>query len=265
MLSPDEILRGWMCEDLRNRIAINPKDLSVMVYIPAGEVEIGDDARGDRPRHQVALSGYWVGVFAVTNYQYARFVGQTRNRPPNESNWTGAPPRWEGLRVPPGFFDHPVVCVSWEDARAYAEWAGGQLPSEAQWEKAARGPKGLIYPWGEGWDPGRCRNSASSGREMTCAVTGYARGVSGYGTYNQSGNVLEWCADWYAGDYYPRSPAADPAGPSEGELRVRRGGGWRNSDADDFRATCRDGRDPKFRYGNLGFRIVRTATTMKFA
>lgn len=259
MLALDRILKHWMREDLRNRIAFNPKDLSVMVHIPAGEIEMGDDARNDRPSHRLFLTDYWISVYAVSNFQYARFVGQTRNRPPNKSNWSGAPALWEGLYVPPGFFDHPVVCVSWDDARAYAEWAGGQLPSEAQWEKAARGPKGLIYPWGDRWDPGRCRNSASSGREMTCAVTGYSRGVSGFGTYNQSGNVLEWCADWYAEDYYRESPAEDPVGPSEGELRVRRGGGWRNTDADDFRATCRDGRDPKFRYGNLGFRIVRTA------
>ncbi len=254
----NQLLTNWMRDGLRNRIAVNIKDASVMVYVPEGEIEMGDGEKVDRPRHRVFLSGYWIGVYAINNVQYARFVGPTRNRPPNVSNWISAPAVWQGLRVLPEFFDHPVVCVSWDDAHAYAKWMGASLPSEAQWEKAARGPKGLLYPWGDRWEAGRCRNSASRGQETTCAVSGYPRGVSGYGTYNQSGNVLEWCADWYAEGYYGQSPAQDPVGPGEGELRVRRGGGWRNTDADDFRATSRDGRDPNFRYGNLGFRIVRT-------
>ena len=88
-----------------------------------------------------------------------------------------------------------VTHVSWDDARAYAEWAEGALPTEAQWEKAARGPKGGIYPWGDDWDPTRCRHSKNRGDETTYSVSAYPEGVSGYGTYNQAGNVYEWCAD----------------------------------------------------------------------
>jgi len=255
----NRLLTDWMRDWIRNRVAVNPKDGSVMVYVPAGEVELGDGARPDRPKRRVFVSPYWISVYAVNNAQYGRFVAKTKHRPPDDSNWSGAPAVWRGMRMPGGMLDHPVVCVSWDDAKAYADWAGCELPSEAQWEKAARGPAGFVYPWGERWDASRCRSSDSRGRETTCPVGAYPRGVSGYGTYNQSGNVLEWCADWYAEDYYAGSPAQDPVGPVSGNRRVRRGGGWRNSDADDFRATYRDCRDPAFRYGNLGFRIVKPA------
>ncbi len=246
-----------MREGLRNRIAVNALDGSVMVYVPEGHIDIGDDGKSDRPKHRVLLSAFWISVYTVSNAQYGRFVVKAKHRPPDVSNWSGAPPLWKGMRMSGDAVVHPVACVSWDDAQAYAKWAGCELPTEAQWEKAARGPKGVIYPWGDNWDAGRCRNSGSRGRQTTCPVAGYPRGVSGYGTYNQSGNVLEWCADWYAEDYYRHSPPGDPLGPPSGVARVRRGGGWRNSDPDDFRATYRDSCAPAFRYGNLGFRIVK--------
>lgn len=257
MLSLNELLTGWMRDKVRNRIAVNAKDGSVMVFIPDGEAEIGDGEKADRPKRRVSLSGYWISVYAVTNAQYGRFVAHTKHRPPDDSNWSAAPSIWRGMRMPQAALVHPVACVSWDDAQAYAEWAGCELPTEAQWERAARGPKGLVYPWGDHWDESRCRNGGSRGPEMTSPAASYPRGVSGYGTYNQSGNVQEWCADWYDEGYYIDAPLRDPPGPSTGTLRVRRGGGWRNTDPDDFRATCRDARDPSFRYGNLGFRLFR--------
>ena len=151
-----------------------------------------------------------------------------------------------------------MVCVSWGDAIAYAKWAGCALPTEAQWEKAARGPAGLIYPWGNDWDEGQCRNDANKGNETTSPVFGYPGGVSGYGTYNQSGNVWEWCADWYDGGYYGQSPGRDPRGPEGGADRVNRGGGWWNGFPGLFRGAHRDWHDPGYRYVNLGFRLVRT-------
>jgi len=261
-MSPlNQLLTDWLHDRVRNRVAVNARDGSVMVYVPAGEVEIGDDQRPDRPKHRVFVSAYWISVYAVNNTQYGRFVAKAKHRPPDDSNWSAAPAVWRGVRMPGHLLDHPVVCVSWEDAKDYAEWAGCELPTEAQWEKAARGPRGFLFPWGDRWDASRCRNSTSRGRETTCPVAAYPRGVSGYGTYNQSGNVLEWCADWYAEDFYNRSPPSDPAGPLNGERRVQRGGGWRNSEIDDFRATYRDCRQPAFRYGNLGFRLVKRAPT----
>jgi formylglycine-generating enzyme required for sulfatase activity len=117
----------------------------------------------------------------------------------------------------------------------------------------------LIYPWGNAWDPSRCRNDGNRGDETTIAVSGYASGVSGYGTYQQSGNVWEWCSDRYDEDYYRSSSARDPGGPSGGSTRVSRGGCWWIDDPAYFRAAYRYGYSPGFRIDNLGFRLARTA------
>lgn len=241
---------------LRNRLAVNAKDGSVMVYVPAGEFEMGDGRENDCPKHWVSLSAYWIGVYSVTNAQYLRFVEATGHRVPDQAGF--GTPVWKGRSYPPEKADHPVVCVSWEDAVAYAKWAGCALPTEAQWERAARGPRGLIYPWGNDWDAGQCRNDKNKGNETTCPVWGYPGGVSAYGTYNQSGNVLEWCADWYDGGYYGRSPKQDPLGPEGGSIRVFRGGSWWGGDPGDYRGAGRDRDGPGSRGGGRGFRLVRT-------
>jgi len=151
-----ELLQRWMREGLQNRIAVNARDGSVLVYVPAGAFEMGsvegEGGSDERPRHRVELSGYWIGVYAVSNGQYLKFVEATGHRAPDQSNWTEAPAIWRGKSFPPEKADHPGVCVSWEDAVAYAQWAGCELASEAQWEKACRGPLGLEYPWGSGWE-----------------------------------------------------------------------------------------------------------------
>ena len=153
-----------------------------------------------------------------------------------------------------------MVCVSWEDAQAYARWAGCELASEAQWERACRGPLGYAYPWGEAWEEHRCRHAGNNGNETTSAVYGYPTGVSGYGTYNQSGNVWEWCTDWYADTYGATSPTEDPAGPATGSARVRRGGSWGRDGPDGCRAAYRRWNSPGNRYVYQGFRLVRTAS-----
>jgi formylglycine-generating enzyme required for sulfatase activity len=233
-------------------LAVNPRDGSVLVHIPEGEFEMGSAAGeghdDERPRHRVKLKGYWIGVHAVTNAQYASFVKATVRTGPGQ---------WEQA----GEADHPAVNVSWDDAQAYAEWAGCALASEAQWERACRGPKGLGYPWGEDWDQSRCRNDRNKGSQTTCAVYDYPKGASGYGTLNQSGNVWEWVADWYDEKYYEKSPTEDPAGPGQGAARVYRGGGWDGADPGYFRAAYRDWSDPGYRSGvPLGFRLVRAAS-----
>jgi formylglycine-generating enzyme required for sulfatase activity len=253
-----DMLRQWGMEELRHRLAVNRKDGSVMVYIPSGEFEMGDERDKDCPKHTVSLSDYWIGVYAVTNAQYLQFVEATGHRVPDHADW--GTPVWKGRSFPAEKADHPVVCVSWEDALAYANWAGGELPTEAQWEKAARGPAGLIYPWGNEWDPSRCRHAGNKGNDATCPVFGYPGGLSGYGTYNQSGNVWEWCADWYAKDYYRQSPARDPRGPAGGSYRSYRGGCWWNDDPEWFRGAYRSWYGPGLRFVHQGFRLVRPAS-----
>jgi len=229
-------------------LAVNAKDGSVLIRIPAGEYEMGDGKDGDCPAHKVWVGEYWIGVYCVTNGQYGRFVRETKHREPDNEIWKEA-----------GKKDHPVTDVSWEDCVAYGKWAGLELPSEAQWEKACRGPMGLIYPWGGEWDQGKCRNDKNKGSEQTAGVSGYPLGVSGYGTYQQSGNVWEWCADWYESDYYKKSPARDPRGPETGSLRVLRGGCWWGGVASGFRGARRGSLVPGGRSGIRGFRLVRNS------
>ena len=241
----------------RSRLAINAKDGTILVRIPAGKFEMGDGEDSDCPKHVVELSEYWIAVHCVTNRQYGRFVKETKHRPPEEADF--GDPVWKSGRCPEEKLDHPVVCVSWDDCAAYAEWAGLRLPTEAQWEKAARGPGGLIYPWGEEWDASKCRNDKNKGIGKTAEVWGYAEGASGYGTVQQSGNVWEWCADWYEGDYYGKSPKKDPTGPQRGSFRVYRGGGWGSVDASIFRGAYRFRNGPGYRVDDLGFRLARNS------
>jgi formylglycine-generating enzyme required for sulfatase activity len=235
----------WEC-----RLAVNAKDGTLLVWIPAGEFEMGDGKDTDCPKHRVYLEGYWMGVYCVTNGQYGRFVAEGKGREPDNQRWKD-----KALAM------HPVVNVSWDDSVAYGKWAGLGLPSEAQWEKACRGPKGLIYPWGNEWDEKRCRNDKNKGSETTAVVGGYAMGVSGYGTYQQSGNVWEWCADWYGDKYYTEPGAGkNPTGPATGSNRVFRGGSWGNGDASIFRGAIRSIGAPARRADCRGFRLVRMAS-----
>ena len=255
-----EILRelGQGRYRIEHPLAVNARDGSVMVYVPEGEFTMGDGKDKDCPKHRATLSAYWIGVYAVTNAQYLRFVETTGHRVPDHSDWNSAPAIWKGRGFPPEKADHPVVCVSWDDATAYAKWSGCALPTEAQWEKAARGPGGLIYPWGNDWDANKCRQSENHGNEMTSAVSGYPQGVSEYGTYGQSGNVWEWCADWYDSGYYAQSPARDPRrGPKGSSDLSRRGGCWWLNGPASVRGARRSGCDPGNGHADLGFRLVR--------
>ena len=228
-------------------LVVNEKDGSVLIEVPAGEFEMGDGKDSDCPKHRVHLDRYWIGIYCVSNRQYERFVRETGHRAPNNSRWK------EALNA-----DHPVTDVSWDDGGAYAKWAGCVLATEAQWEKAARGLKGLIYPWGNEWDQKKCRNDQNKGNEQTSVVWGYGVGSSGYGTYNQSGNVWEWTADWYGDDYYGKSSEENPRGPERGSVLVPRGGCWWFGVASIFRGANRDWFVPAFRFVFLGFRLART-------
>jgi len=237
----------------------NLQDGAPMCHIPAGEFEMGDGRESNCPAHRVNLSAYWIGMYPVTNAQYLRFVEATGHRPPDMVDW--GEPVWHGCDFPADKADHPVVCVDWGDANAYAAWAGARLPTEAEWEKAARGPDGRLYPWGNRWDPTVCHHSGnrSGGDETTCSVYDYKDGASGYQVFGMAGNIWEWCSDWYDVTYYLSSPQVDPQGPETGWDRVNRGGCWGGDGPACFRAAYRGVSDPGDRRAHLGFRLVRPA------
>lgn len=228
--------------------SINPIDSAVMVWVPSGWFQMGaniNDAYSGLMR-KVYLDGYWIYKHEVTVAQYQAFC--------LESGKEMAPaPSW-GWSI-----DHPIVNISWFDMADYAKWAGVSLPTEAQWEKAARGTDGRIYPWGNIWDPTKC-NEVTIGPKRTQPVGSYPAGASPYGCMDMAGNVIEWCADWYAKDYDSNAPVKNPSGPADGIFRVMRGGTWHFSFEGDFRSFYRfpSNIDPTNRTDDLGFRCTKT-------
>jgi formylglycine-generating enzyme required for sulfatase activity len=226
---------------------INPKDGAEMILIPAGEFIMGSDKSKDgmaqdneQPQRKVYLDGYYIYKYEVTVSQYRKFYQETkRQMMPLAPSWG-----WQD--------NHPVVNVTWDDAKAYCDWAGVQLPTEAQWEKAARGTDGRIYPWGNEWDNSKY-NNINTGPGQTAPVGSYPQGASPYGVMDLAGNVWEWCADWYDGNYYASAPDRNPQGPASGALRLVRGGSW-NVDHYYARAAARIGNDPYVRLNDRGFR-----------
>ncbi len=191
-----------------------------MLIIPAGPFVRGDDAgrfADSGPARTITLSAYQIDRFEVTNAAYRACVEAGACRPPVN----------RGRFDSPAFDQHPVVYVDWNRATEYCAWAGKRLPSEAEWEKAARGDDGRLWPWGEEFD-GTKLNSAAAGLRDTTTVGSFREGDSPYGVADLAGNVWEWVADFYSAGYYARSPDADPPGPSSGAERVLRGGGFAN-------------------------------------
>jgi formylglycine-generating enzyme required for sulfatase activity len=225
-----------------------PPVAEMMVEIPAGEFTMGNDAGdGDeQPAHTVTLEAFEIDMFEVNNADFARFVEetgyQTEAEKAGESGWRA---------YAEGKDTHPVVKVTWNDADAYCQWAGKRLPTEAEWEKAARGEEGLIYPWGNEWDPAQA-NTKEGGLRGTVAVGSFPGGASPYGVFDMAGNVWEWMADWY-------QPYPDSAYQSEyfGEkFKVTRGGGW-FQEADLVTTSNRSATDPSAANDDLGFRCAR--------
>ena len=236
---------------------ITGKDGASMVLIPAGEFWMGSpDGEGstdEHPRHRVYLDAYAMDKFEVTVSRYAKFLKSSGRRPPEY--WDqGNTDKHNNL---------PVVGVNWHDAEAYCQWAEKRLPTEAEWEKAARGTDGRMYPWG---NEGPTPRLANFGKDYTnvnnvyderlAPVERFEAGKSPYGLHHMAGNVWEWTADWYDEQYYEKSPPQNPKGPSSGTQKVIRGGSW--SDAPfNVRSAHRNGLTPTNRYNHFGFRCAQ--------
>jgi formylglycine-generating enzyme required for sulfatase activity len=222
-----------------------------MVTIPAGPFIMGYDGGLDdeKPPHEVDLPEYQVDIFEVTNAQFAAFVEATGYQTEAEQAGSGRTWRDEWAE---GEDNHPVVRVSWNDAMAYCEWVGKRLPTEAEWEKAARGPEGFLYPWGNTYEPARA-NGRDCGLRSTVTVGSYGQGASPYGLFDMAGNVREWSADpgyfSYPGNTTPSSYYGD-------EFRVLRGGGWFD-DPSDLRTTRRNPTSPTAANWDIGFRCAK--------
>jgi formylglycine-generating enzyme required for sulfatase activity len=256
-----------------------------MVSVPAGSFEMGSDGSigiaecrqlyggaclpGDytdeEPSHIITLDDFYIDTYEVSNAQYKACVNAGVCDPPiirgsdTRSSYYGDPQ----------YDNFPVIYVKWTDAVAFCQWRGARLPTEAEWEKAARGTEALTYPWGNSFVDGISnfcdRNCREEWRNMnyddgyadTSPVGTYPGGASPYGAMDLAGNVWEWVADWYAEDYYANSPTGNPTGPSLGTDRVIRGGAW-NVNGSILRTTTRTAENPNDGYYNIGFRCARS-------
>ncbi|MFB0534451.1 MAG: formylglycine-generating enzyme family protein [Anaerolineae bacterium] len=251
-----------------------------MVYVPAGEFTMGaTDAEIDsalalcnefsgvcsrhwfenaQPQHTVYLDASYIDRTEVTNAQYRECVeAEVCDTPGKTAHYDNA-----------DYAQHPVVYASWNDADAYCRWVGKRLPTEAEWEKAARGTDGRVYPWGNSFDGSKLNfcdenctydhkdPSVDDGYKTTAPVGSYPAGTSPYGVLDMAGNACEWVADWYGEDYYSQSPERNPPGPDSGEWRVLRGGSWLDY-LWNARCASRLRYLPRLRYSYVGFRCAR--------
>ena len=284
---------------LESPTQIRPTDGMLMVYVPAGEFQMGSGEEDidyamklcnktvencerswferEMPMHKVAIEGFWIDQTEVTQAQFAAFLTSQGNKTEDGMPWFAIESvvclierKGNEYRVKQGYENYPITEVNWYGARAYCKWAGARLPTEAEWEFAARGPEGKVYPWGDTFDGTKlnfCDTNCTYGNEDNDYNDGYGRvapvgsfpdGVSWCGALDMAGNAWEWVADWY-GDY-PAGRQENPTGPDRGEYRVLRGGSWQYPSYKS-RSAFRHWYLPA-EYGfNRGFRCVRDAGT----
>jgi formylglycine-generating enzyme required for sulfatase activity len=249
------------------------------VWVPAGTFTMGTDAEAiaaltaadpppwvasefpsEQPAHQVTLTkGYWIDRDEVTNGAFAAFVDAGGYA--HQALWSPDGWAWLGgkgaarlpLHCQGDVPDQPRMCLTWFEAEAYATWRGGRLPTEAEWEYAARGPESPVYPWGDTFDTDRANVINSVAPKP---VGSYPTGVSWVGANDMAGNAMEWVSDWLAADYYATSPDTDPTGPATGTTKVEKGGWW-GSNEFVARSAYRHYEDPPT-YGDkhIGFRVA---------
>ena len=266
-----DVTREWTPEG--KKIAAERAKLPArdeMVMIPAGTFIMGSDKKVDRnaypaefPQRKVYLDAYEIDKFEVTTVQFLKFVLATNRAP--LIDW-----QYDGGNFQETMASHPVMHVSWFDADAYCKWAGKRLPTSAEWEKAARGEDGRIYPWGNqpaGLSRANFGRTGLSGpvRDRPerlllyppiISVDKYENAVSPYGLFQMAGNVAEWTADWYDPQYYKKAPDRNPKGPETGTQKAFRGGGWIDS-TPSVRPAQRNGTEPSTKMNWLGFRCAR--------
>lgn len=269
----------------------NPYDVSDMAFIQEGKFVRGSNFEETKafyaqcrkvdkscklwwfsdefPLKLVMLNNYWIDIYEVTNEKYLEFVKATGHPPALDDScttpacWEGN--LWDGASFPQEIRNQPVTQVSWYDADAYCKWRGKRLPTEAEWEKAARGPSGSKYPWGNKSPKGRATyNRKWEGTKTMTPVGSYPNGASVYGAYDMAGNVWEWVDDWYSRTYYTHGTKNNPKGWEKGEFKSLRGGSWVNY-AGTLRSAYRRWSRPDVRFNDTGFRCAKTAPIeMKF-
>jgi formylglycine-generating enzyme required for sulfatase activity len=230
---------------------IRNRDGMVLVYVPAGQFEMGSDlVERAQPAHTVSIDAFWIDRTEVTNAMFAAFLNDQGNQVEDGVAWLEPGAGHRGIvyghidesdgvfSAEPGYKDHPVVEVSWYGAAAYCAWAGARLPTEAEWAYAARGPDARPYPWGDAYDESRANycdvnctykwrdTRFDDGAAEWTAVGTYPDGASWCGALDMAGNIWEWVQDRWAEDYYARSPIDNPRGPESGTLYVARGASW---------------------------------------
>jgi formylglycine-generating enzyme required for sulfatase activity len=240
----------------------SPADGMTLVCVPAGEFTQGSAADDplaepdEQPQHRVNLDAYWIDRTEVTNAMFARCVaaGACHKRDISPYLW--------GVTLPSGtpyygedrFRDYPAIVLNSDEAQAYCQWAGRRLPSEAEWEKTARGSDQRVYPWGEGL-------TCEQANYLMCVnlpalANSYPQSASPYGALNMAGNLWEWTADWYDPAYYALAPSQNPYGPASGEYRTLRGGGWRSLSYQLRAANRSTGKPEHATDGEIGFRCA---------
>ncbi len=245
------------------------KDGAPMIKIPEGEFLMGanNGSRNERPEHLVWLDNYYIDQFEVTMERYQKFLDETKHE---------FPPLWDDYAALEKARDRPAVGMAWESAKAYCEWAEKRMPTEAEWEKAARGTDGRRYPWGHMQpfvDIARYNFGTTGWVSYDVTLASVISGVSGmsirhglkqgtkspYGLYHMAGNASEWVADWYDRMYYEESPEKNPPGPIEGARKVYRGGSWEDPPKW-LQVTARRSAEPNFPIDandlTIGFRCV---------
>lgn len=239
---------GQAVPAIPDKATTSPQDGMLQVYVPAGEFKMGNRSGGSDPSHIVFLDAYWMDRVEVTNAMYKLCVSAKACSLPADDNT--AYHQWS-------YRDHPVTYITWFQAEAYCQWAGRRLPTEAEWEKAARGTDERRYPWGNAPPNARLANFDGTMIHEALSSFRYALGASPYGVLNMSGNVREWVADWYDPNYYYVSPYANPHGPDTGTERSLRSGSY-NEDYREIAVYRRYRHEPQSPGLSRGFRCAQS-------